>query len=63
MDAIRGGWCLGQESFKDKLFELIDKAEAKIRKRGSVVGAAMRAHGESEGERIIRVIGADSGYP
>ena len=48
MEAIRGGWYLGEEGFKDKLLGLIDKAGAKVRKRGSVAGAAVRAHGESE---------------
>ena len=63
MEAIRGGWYLGEEGFKDKLLGMIDKAEAKIRKRGSVAGAAIRAHGESEAERIIRVVGAGLGLP
>ena len=52
MEAIRGGWYVGEEGFKDELLGLIDKAGAKVRKRGSVAGAAVRAHGESEAERI-----------
>jgi hypothetical protein len=63
MEAIRGGWYLGEEGFKDKLLELIDKAGAKIRKRGSVAGAAVRAHDESEAERIIRIVGAELELP
>ena len=39
------------------------KAGGKIRKRGSIAGAAVRAHGESEAERIIRMIGAELGLP
>ena len=31
-EAIRGGWYLGEEGFKDKLLGLIDKAGARIRK-------------------------------
>jgi len=54
---------LGEEGFKDKLLGLIDKASAKVTKRGSVAGAAIRAHGEGEGERIIGVIGAALGLP
>ncbi len=61
MEAIRGGWYLGEETFKDKLLGLIDKAGATIRKRGSVTGAAMRAHGEIEAERIIRRAGGELG--
>ena len=63
MEAIRGGWYLGEEDSKDKLPGLIDKAGAKIRKRGSVAGAAVRAHGESEAERIIWMIGAELSLP
>ena len=63
MEAIRGGWYLGEQGFKDKLLGLIDKAGAKIRKRGSVAGAAVRAHGESEAERIIRIVGAEMELP
>jgi hypothetical protein len=63
MEAIRGGWYLGEEGFKDKLLGLIDKASAKVTKRGSVAGAAIRAHGEGEAERIIHVIGTELGLP
>lgn len=58
MNAIRGGWYLGEESFKDKLLGLIDNTGAQIRKRGSLSGAAVKAHGESEAERIISTVGA-----
>ena len=34
MEAIRGGWYLGEEDFKGKLLGLIDKAGAKIRAEG-----------------------------
>jgi hypothetical protein len=54
---------LGEEGFKDKLLGLIDTASAKLTKQGSVAEAAIRAHGEGEAERIIRVIGAELGLP
>ena len=63
MEAIRGGWYLGEEGFKDKLLGLIDKAGAKIRKRRDVAGAAVRAHGEKEAERIILIVGAEMELP
>ena len=47
MEAIRGGWYLGEQGFKDKLLELMDKAGTKIRDRGSLAGAAVRAHHET----------------
>jgi hypothetical protein len=34
-----------------------------VTKRGSGAGAAIRAYGEGEAERIIRVIGAELGLP
>ena len=58
MEAIRGGWYLGEQGFKDKILGLIGKAGAKIRDRGNLAGAALRAHDENEAERIIRIVGA-----
>ena len=58
MQATRSGWDLGEGSFKDKLLGLIDKAGARPRKKGDATGAAVRAHGESEAERIIGLVGA-----
>ena len=63
MEAIRSGWYLGEEGFKDKLLGLMDKAGAKISDRGSLAGAAVRAHDEKEAERIIRIVGAEMELP
>ena len=63
MEAIRGGWYLGEQGFKDKLLELIGKAGAKIRDRGNLAGAAVRAHDEKEAERIIRIVGTEMELP
>ena len=41
----------------------MDKARAKIRDRGSLAGAALRAHDENEAERIIRIVGAEMELP
>ena len=41
----------------------MDKAGAKIRDRGSLAGAAVRAHHENEAERIIRIVGAEMELP
>ena len=61
MQALRRGWYLGEESFKDKLLGLMDKAHAKIRKPGNHAGGAVRAHNEQEAERIIATVGAARG--
>ncbi len=63
MEAIRNGWYLGEASFKDQLLELLEKAGANMRKRGSVAGTAVRAHDEKEAERIIRFTGSELGLP
>ena len=63
MEAIRGDWYLGEQGFKDKLLGLMDKAGAKISDRGSLAGAAVRAHDEKEAERIIRIVGAEMELP
>ena len=63
MEAIRGGWYLGEHGFKDKLLGLMDKAGARIRDRGNLAGAAVRAHDEKEAERIIRIVGVKMELP
>ena len=45
-------------SRRTELLGLLDKARAKIRDRGNLAGAALRAHDENEAERIIRIVGA-----
>jgi putative transposase len=57
MAALRRGWYLGEESFRDKLLGLMDKARAKVGKKDSLSGGAVRAHNEAEAERIIGVVG------
>jgi len=52
-----------EEKFKDKLLGLIDKAGAKVMKRGSIAGAAVRARGEKEAERMIQAVGSKLGLP
>ena len=63
MEAIRGGWYLGEQGFNDKLLLLLDKVGAKIKKRVSVAGAVVRSHDEKEAERIIRIVGAKMKLP
>ncbi len=66
MSALREGWYLGKESFRDKLLGLVDKAKAAklgTRKKTSHSGGAVRAHNESEAERILGVVAAAQGLP
>jgi putative transposase len=61
MEALRRGWYLGQESSRDKLLGMMDRAKSGSRKKDSHAGGAMRAHNEREAERIVRVVGAALG--
>jgi len=63
MDALRRGWYLGEDGFKDNLLRLLGRAGGKIRQNRSLAGGAIRAHNESEAERIIGILGAALGLP
>jgi len=63
MEALRKGWYLGEEGFKDKLLAMVDKARARIRKPGNHAGGAVVAHRQQEAEQIIRVMAARLGLP
>ena len=51
--ALRRGWYLGDESFRDRLLALVEKGGKAMRKRGSHSGRAVAAHGEREAERLL----------
>ena len=51
--ALRRGWYLGDESFRDRLLALVEKGSKALRKRGSHSGTAVAAHGEREAERLL----------
>ena len=57
------GSYLGEESFKDELLAMVDKARAKFRKQGHCAGGAVAAHHRREAERIIRVMAARLDLP
>lgn len=61
MEALRRGWYLGQESFRDKLLGVMDKAKLGFRKKDSHTGGAVRAYNESEAERIVGAVGTALG--
>lgn len=54
--ALRRGWFLGEESFKDKLLGMVDMARGGDRTRKASPGVAS-AHGEGEAERLIGEVG------
>lgn len=61
MKALRRGWYLGEDGFKDKLLGLLKEAERKLRKEGSLAGDAIRAHNQVKAEHIIGELGHELG--
>ncbi|MEI7957111.1 MAG: hypothetical protein WCJ66_18265, partial [Verrucomicrobiota bacterium] len=51
--ALRRGWYLGDESFRDRLLALVEKGNKALRKGGSHSGMAVAAHGVREAERLV----------
>lgn len=54
MQAIRRGWYLGKDSFKDRLLKLLEKAGKGSGSARNRTGEALREHGEAEAERMVR---------
>jgi REP element-mobilizing transposase RayT len=50
--ALKQGWHLGPESFRDRLLGLLDGTK-KIRLKGSQTGGPLREHGAAEAERLL----------
>jgi putative transposase len=53
MAALRGGWCLGDETFRDQLLGLIEKGSKLLSIRGSHGKAVVKCHGEGEAEKLV----------
>jgi REP element-mobilizing transposase RayT len=54
MAAIRRGWYLGKETFKDRLLKLFEKPGQTSGGARNRTGEALKEHGEAEAERIVR---------
>ena len=54
MQAMRRGWYLGKETFKDRLLKLIDPTAGNALSGGSRSGGETRDYGEKEAARIVR---------
>jgi putative transposase len=54
--ALKRGWCLGPESFRDRLLGLLDRTEiVRSKGKGSQTGEALREHGLFEAERLLGI--------
>jgi hypothetical protein len=62
MEAIRRGWYLGKESFKDKLLRMLEKPKQRSGARPRAAGVA-RDHGETEALRLVREGSRHLGLP
>ena len=54
MRAMRKGWYLGEDSFRDKLLALLEKGAKAVKTRGSHTGSALQDHGEAAAEKIVQ---------
>ena len=63
MNAIRRGWYLGKETFRDRLMMLMDNALGKAASGRTRTGDAIRDHGEKEAVRLIRAGSKELGLP
>lgn len=52
---LRRGWCLGDDTFRDKVLDALVGGIRSKRRKGNVTGGAARAHDEAEAERIVLV--------
>jgi hypothetical protein len=52
--AIRRGWYLGKETFRDRLLQLLDQVTQPATGNKNRTGVAFREHGKKEVERIVR---------
>jgi len=61
LDALRRGWYLGEDDFRDRVLDAIAAMPTPVRKKGSVAGAAVRAHDAAEAERLTMRAAAELG--
>ncbi len=54
LKALRRGWYLGDADFGDRLLVMLKPDVTKRRRKGSLRGAAARAHDVAEAERLVR---------
>lgn len=60
--ALKQGWSLGPETFRDKLLGLLDGSRT-IRLKGSQAGEPLREHGTGEAERLLLIALPALGLP
>ncbi len=61
--ALRRGWYLGEDSFRDRLLDLVDKTKGVKPRLRRKSGGVEKDHGERDAERIVRDLGPKLGLP
>lgn len=61
MRALREGWYLGEDRFRNHLMNLMDESTAQTTKIGNVSGSAVNERNESEAEKIVHFMSAELG--
>ena len=54
MQALRKGWYLGEDTFRDKLLALLEKGAKVLKSKGSHSGPALQKHDETTAEKIVQ---------
>jgi len=55
LEELRRGWCLGGESFRERMLRLLESAGERLRQRRDVDGSVRRAHDETEASRLLGI--------
>jgi REP element-mobilizing transposase RayT len=63
LKALRRGWYLGDETFRDRVLDAMAGGLRRTRRKGSAMGEAATAHDEAEAERIVGWALVEFGMP
>jgi hypothetical protein len=63
MDALRQGWFLGEDTFRDRLLALVDRAGGVKPRARRIAAGVLHDHGEREAERLVVAGAAILGLP
>ena len=63
MKALRRGWYLGDESFRDRLLALVEESSKTLRRKGSHTAKELLDHSEAEAKSLLKFGLATLGLP
>ena len=62
-DALRRGWYLGEDTFRDRLLDLVDKVKGVKARKHNKSECMWKDHGEQDAERLVLACTTDLGLP